>query len=339
MRNAVARSTRVLVAPIVALGVLGAAPRAAFPIAVTAQSGGRFALIIQGTSGDPSFAKLHRSWLDRLAATLRSKAGLDAAHLFVLAEQPNEGEQRATAESVRATLTKLSATLKPDDLLFVMLIGHGGGEGPDAKFNLVGPDLAIPEWNNLLKPISGRIVVVDATSSSFPYLAGLSAPGRVVITATNSYAQKYHTVFADAFIEALAASSADADQNGRISVLEAFNHASRLVAQHYGQDKRLATENAVLDDNGDGVGRNASATGPDGVVAAVTYLDVVAVPKVADPEVQALLVKRQELTDQVDALRRRQPDMTPADFDREFEALIIELALVSREVRRRGVGR
>jgi hypothetical protein len=59
---------------------------------------------------------------------------------------------------------------------------------------------------------------------------------------------------------------------------------------------------------------------------------------VADPEVQALLVKRQELTDKLDALRRRQPEMTPADFDREFEVLIIELSLVSREVRRRGAG-
>ena len=296
-------------------------------------------MVIQGTSGDPSFATLHRGWLDRLVTTLRTRAKVDGPRLTVLAEQPGEGEQRASAENVRAALVKLAATLKPDDLLFVMLIGHGGGDGADAKFNLVGPDLSIAEWNNLLKPISGRIAVVDATSSSFPYLAGLSAPGRIVITATNSYSQRYHTVFADSFIEALGAASADADKNGRISILEAFNHASRLVAQHYEQDKRLATEKSVLDDTGDGVGRDAGATGPDGVVAGVTYLDVVDVPKVADPDVQALLVKRQELTEKVDALRRRQPEMTAADFDREFESLIVELSLVSREVRRRGGAR
>lgn len=303
-----------------------------------AQQGTRYALIIQGTSGDPSFAKLHRSWLDRLATTLRTRAKIDGDRLIVLAEQPGDGEQRSSAENVRGALTKLAAVVKPDDLLFVMLIGHGGGEGADAKFNLVGPDLAIADWSNLLKPISGRIAVVDATSSSFPYLAGLSAPGRVVITATNSYSQKYHTVFADAFIESLGAAAADADKNGRISLLEAFNHASRLVTLHFDQDKRLATEKAVLDDTGDGVGRDASATGPDGTIAGVTYLDVVDVPKVADPEVQALLNRRQELTDKVDALRRRQPEMAPAEYDKEFEALIIELSLVSREVRRRGAG-
>jgi hypothetical protein len=303
-----------------------------------AEEGNRFALIIQGASGDPSFATLHRGWLDRLATTLRTKAKLDASHLFVLAEQAGDGEQRATAENVRGALTKLAATMKPEDLLFIMMIGHGGGEGTDAKFNLVGPDLTIAEWSNLLKPISGRIVVVDATSSSFAYLAGLSAPGRVVITATTSYAQRYHTVFAESFIEALGASAADADNNGRVSLLEAFTHASRLVLQHYEQNGRMATEKAVLDDTGDGVGRDAAATGPDGIIAGVTYLDAVEIPKVADPEVQALLIKRQELTDKIDALRRRQPDMTPADFDREFETVIIELSLVSREVRRRTKG-
>jgi hypothetical protein len=339
MTNTPARSARLLV---LALGLSVCVPpvqATSGPLLPPQTPGSRFALIIQGASGDPEFAKLHRSWLDRLATTLRSKAGLETAHLMILAEHPSEGEQRSTAENVRGALTKLAATLKPDDLLFVMLIGHGGGDGPDAKFNLVGPDLTIAEWNNLLKPISGRVAVVDATSSSFPYLAGLSAPGRVVITATSSYSQRYHTIFADAFIESLGAESADADKNGRVSMLEAFNHASRLVAQHYDQNKRLATEKAVLDDTGDGVGRDASATGPDGVVAGTTYLDTAVVPKVADPEMQALLIRRQELTDKVDALRRRQPEMTPADFDREFEALIIELSLVSREVRRRGAGR
>jgi hypothetical protein len=39
----------------------------------------------------------------------------------------------------------------------------------------VGPDLSVSEWNGLLTPIPGRLVFVDATSSSFPFLAGLAA--------------------------------------------------------------------------------------------------------------------------------------------------------------------
>ena len=96
---------------------------------------------------------------------------------------------------------------------------------------------------------------VDSTSASFPFLTGLAAPGRVVITATNSAGQKYHTVFADAFIQALTATDGRPDKNGRISLLEAFVYASRLVTQHYEQRGVLPTEHAVFDDTGDGKAR------------------------------------------------------------------------------------
>ncbi len=42
----------------------------------------------------------------------------------------------------------------------------------DAKFNLVGPDLSVSEWNDLLKPVAGHLAFVDATSASFPFLTG-----------------------------------------------------------------------------------------------------------------------------------------------------------------------
>ena len=78
---------------------------------------------------------------------------------------------------------------------------------------------------------------------------------------------------------------------------------------------------------------------PTGTVAGLTYLDAVAVPTSADPEVQQLLAApAARLTEQIDDLRRRRPSMTPEEFDREFEKLIIELALVSRDVRRRTGG-
>jgi hypothetical protein len=54
--------------------------------------------------------------------------------------------------------------------------------------------------------------------------------------------------------------------------------------------------------------------------------------------VQQLLLRQRALTDQVDDLRRRQPSMTPEQYDQEFEKLIVELSLVSREVRKRTGG-
>jgi len=323
--------------------VLGAAVWAATALAGEARpgpvaEGARYAIIMQGASGEPQYAAMHRGWVDSLATILRERFKFDASNLFLLTEQPKPGEERGTAENLRALVARLAQQLKSDDLLFVMLIGHGGGEPQNAKFNMIGPDLTAAEWKAMLDPIPGRVAIVDSTSASFPFLAGLAAPGRVVITATSSHAQRYHTVFPDAFIKALSATEADADKNGRISLLEAFTHASRLVGLHYEQNGTMSTERAVLDDTGDGVGRDAASTGPDGVVAGLTYLDVVELPKVADPEVQQMIVRQQTLTEQVDELRRRRPSMLPAQFDREFEALIVELALVSREVRRRTGG-
>lgn len=332
-------STRAVWPRILGLAIaLGVAGTVVAGVAPAPAEGARYAIVMQGASGDPQYAALHRGWVDSLAAVLRDRFKFDPANLFLLTEQPKAGEQRGTAENLRALLTRLATQIGQDDLLFVMLIGHGGGEAQNAKFNMIGPDLTAAEWKALLDPITGRVAVVDSTSASFPFLAGLAKPGRVVITATSTHAQRYHTVFPDAFIKALSSPEGDADKNGRVSLLEAFTQASRLVGLHYEQNGTMATERAVLDDTGDGVGRDATATGPDGVVAGLTYLDVVELPKVADPEVQQMILRQQALTEQVDELRRRRPSMLPAEFDREFEKLIVELALVSREVRRRTGG-
>ena len=264
---------------------------------------------------------------------------INKANLSVLTETPRTGEDKATAENVKLVFGKLAKQVKAGDLLFVLLIGHGGGQGADAKFNLIGPDLGVAEWAALLQPIQGRVAVVDSTSASFPYLAGLKGPGRVIITATNSVAQRYHTVFPDAFLKSLTATEADVDKNGRISLLEAFTHASRLVTQHYEQSGHMATEKAVFDDTGDGVGRDAATTGPDGTIAGLTYLDTATMPTSSDPAVQDLIGRQKTLTEQVDELRRKRPTMPAEEFDREFEKLIVELAVVSRDVRRKTGGK
>jgi len=298
----------------------------------------RHAVLVQGASGEPQYATLHRGWLDRMRAVLVDQFGFEAGSVTVLAERPGDGEERATAESVRTVLGRLGGQMGPDDLLFVMMIGHGSGSGVDTKFNLVGPDLTAGEWKGLLDSIAGRLVIVDTTSASFGFLQTLAAPGRVVITATNTPAQRYHTTFAGAFIDALTDKAADQDQNGRISILEAFTYASRLVGQQYEQAGTLATEHALLDDTGDGEGRLAGAEGDDGAIAEATYLDTVAAPTSSDPEIQKLLLRQQALTEELDALKRRRASMSAEDYDREFERLATELALVAREIRRRGGG-
>ena len=125
------------------------------------------------------------------------------------------------------------------------------------------------------------------------------------------------------------------DKNSRISLLEAFTYATRLVDQHYERAGTMATETAAIDDDGDGKPRTGPATGPDGNVAALTYLDVGVVPTSADPEMQKLSSRQQALTEQVDDLRRRQSSMPAAQYESELEKLLTELAVVSRDIRQR----
>ena len=103
-------------------------------------------------------------------------------------------------------------------------------------------------------------------SASGEFIKPLSGRGRVVVTATRSGQEQNATRFPEHFIAALASREADADQNGRVSVLEAFDYASRLTAEQYKRAGRLATEHALLDDSGDGVG-HPSAEGGDGALA------------------------------------------------------------------------
>ncbi len=323
-------TTRVRLASVLSALALAAL---AVPRAASAENA-RFALVVQGASGEEQYAVQHRRWLDGLVTTLRERFKYDGAHLTILAEQPKDGEEKATAENVKLVLGRLSKTMTSTDQLIVVLIGHGSGEGADAKFNLVGPDLSVTEWNALLKPITGHLAIVDTTSSSFPYLAGLAAPGRVVITATSSFGQRYHTQFPEGFMQALSSPDADLDKDGRISLLEAFVFASRAVKTYYEQKGTMATESSLLDDSGTGKGTDAAAAATaDTSLAALTYFDTPAVATSSDPETQRLLARQQALNTQLDELRRKKASMPADEYDKQFEALMLDLAAVSRDLR------
>jgi hypothetical protein len=299
----------------------------------------RFVLVVSGATGGEPYTAQQAKWRADLMSALRERLGVDASRIILLGEtgQPDSpGEGRAaTAAEIRRVFAGY-ARLTQDDLLLVVLIGHGTADAEEAKFNLVGPDLSAAEWRDLVRPIRGRVVFVNTSSASFPFLERLSGPRRVVITATDSIAQKFVTVFPEYFIQALVEPAADIDKNGRISIWEAFSAASLAVRQHYEQRGQLTTERALLDDNGDGVGREAGTPGGDGSLASRVYLDAHVGPEIAtDPVLVELLQRRAALEAEVDELRARKPLMPAADYAAEFERLMIDLARVSRDIRRR----
>jgi hypothetical protein len=303
--------------------------------ASTASAGERYAMIVTGASGADAYEQKYQAWRTTFTATLRDSFKYDPERIITLADREGPGVQAATRETVQRVLGDFRKRLTKDDQLLVLLIGHGTSlDGDEAKFNLVGPDLTAGEWSDLLKPLPGRLVFVNTTGASFPFLRRLAGRGRVVLTATDSAAQQFETVFPEFFVKAFADAAADLDKNGRVSIWEAFTYASGGVRQWFEQKGQLPTERPLLDDTGAGVGREALNPGSDGAVARVTYLEpdaALALP--ADTALAVLVKRRAELEMRLEELKARK-ESTPAEqYDADLEKLLIEIARVGAQIR------
>ena len=299
----------------------------------SAFAGDRFALIVTGASGGPEYAKKYQAWRESFLATLKEKFGYPDDHLKVLSEE-GDGAAKATAANVRAAFTDLRRRVVEGDVTLVLLIGHGTADSDEAKFNLVGPDLTVDEWAGLVKPLPGRVAFVNASSGSFPFMAALAGKGRVVLTANDSAAQQFETVFPGFFIRAFAEDAADRDKNGKVSLLEAFAYASAQVKDSFEQKGQLATERALLDDTGAGIGRDLDTPGKDGQLAQITYLQPDVPPDMAgNPERANLMRRRAEVEDRLSLLKSNKETMPADRYEEELERLLLELARIDRQLR------
>jgi hypothetical protein len=304
----------------------------ALPVSAVAQE--RYAVLVSGASGGEKYAAQQQKWRSEFAAFLTTNFAFSDANVVVL-DEVSEGSSRATAENVQRLFGDLRRRVTRNDTILVVLVGHGTYDGFDAKFNLVGPDLSAADWNGLFDALPARLVVINTTESSFPFLELISRMGRVVITATDSAQQRFATVFPEYFIRSLADLSSDLDKNGRVSIWEAFTFASAAVKQHYEQRGQLPTERSLLDDNGDGLGREAEAPGDDGAVARAVYLNAEPQTVTGDPERDALERRRLALEKEIEALKARRPTMSDEQYQAELERIFIELARVAQEIRKR----
>ncbi len=318
-------------------GAVAACVVAAALAVPAAARGDTYSLVVSGASGSTAYVETYEAWRQTLVDVLRSQAEFRDDHLIVLAETPGPGVGKASREGVAEGFETLRRRMTADSDLLVVLLGHGTYDGVEAKFNLVGPDLAATDWNRLLDSLPGRAVFVNTTASSFPFVAALAREGRIVIAATGSPVQRYDTVFPRFFVRAFEDGAADGDRDGRVSVWEAFASSSAQVRLWYEQEGRLATERAVLDDSGDGVGGDAERPGSDGYLAARRFVGAGVdrpVPA-ADASLAPLVARRDDLADRVAGLRSRKGSLDAAEYARELEQVLVELARVSREIRRR----
>ena len=308
----------------------------------------KFAIVVAGVGGEEAYTKKFSSEAGRLYDALTTRLGFEEKNVSLFIENINGGPEngardaehptarKAVADEVRKAFASIKSSANADSLVLVALIGHGSFDTQQAKFNLVGPDLSAKDYAQLVNALpTRRVVFVNCASSSGEFLKPLSGESHVVITATRSGNEQNATIFAEHFISALTDEGADGDKNGRVSVLEAFTYASKVTADWYKQKNRLATEHAMIDDNGDGVGHEEAAGG-DGAIAKTLYLDSKPIEQAGgDAELGRLMRERQRLEEAVEKLKARKADMKQEDYDREFEGLLVELAKVNQAIKAR----
>lgn len=298
----------------------------------------KYAIIITGPGGEALYATQFAQWTTGLGSVLVERFGFAPDRVKVLRETPaNTNEGRATADEVKRLFATLRSELNADNVVYVFLIGHGSYDGKEAKFNLVGPDLSATEYNNLFASLpTRRLVILNFSSASGEFIKPLSAKGRIVITATRSGQEQNATKFTEFFIAALGANDADTDQDGHTSILEAFAYANRLTADFYKRAGRLATEHALIEDNGDGVGHDKAEAG-EGLLAKATYLDSYSVAQAAaNASTAKLLRERTRLEGEIEQLIGRKRELSEAEYEQQLERLFVELAKVNRSIKLAG---
>ena len=282
---------------------------------------------VAGLGGEPDYEQRFSGWAKDIDKVVRGTADAKVDTLY----GPD-----ATRAKIQDVFARVSREAKPDDLLVLMMIGHGTYDGVEYKMNLPGPDLSAAELATLLDRVPAkRQVVVNMTSCSGASRALLERPNRVVITATKSGSERNATIFARYWAEALRDPSADTDKNETISALEAFRYAEQKTSNFYNTQKRLATEHAMLDDTGKGEGvRAPSADNGQGLVAARMPLLRTGAAQVAasDPAKKALMAKKDELEQQIDQLKYQKAALAPEAYKQQLSALLLELAKTQAEL-------
>lgn len=298
-------------------------------------------LVVTGLSGEARFATAYADAGAALVETAMGEWGTAPGNVVWLAESTAvhaSVKARSTREELEREVRAIVARASADDAVLIVFFGHGSFQGGETRINLPGPDITGGELAALLAPLhEQRVAVVNTASASGGFIQDLAAPNRIVITATKSGLEQNETVFGKHFAAALTGSDADVNQDGRVSLLEAFDYARAEVDREYDRASKLLTEHAVLDAVGDGTGvSETDSSTPHGRVASTFHFGPAGGAAAADasPELRALYQTRDRLQAQLDVLRGRRADMPEAEYEAALEVLLVDIARTAQAIRR-----
>lgn len=298
-------------------------------------------LVVAGVGGEEAYTGRFHLWSTRVVDAAIA-GGLARENVVYLGERedfdPERINGRSIGENVLAEIAALAERSSAGDDVWIILFGHGSGAAGPPRFNLPGRDLVADEYAAALEQLAGRhVVFINASSASGGFIGPLSKEGRVVITATKSGGQSNESLFGGFLAEAFDGDAGDANKDGRTSALEAFAFAQREIERYYRQTGLLRTENALLDDDGDGMGSPEpvgveASEATDGRLASLLYLGQEAQPSTLTAEARELADRRAGIQRRIDELRLQRETLDEEVYLSELQELMVELALVDREL-------
>jgi len=229
--------------------------------------GARRALIVCGLSGDAPHRKLFVETATKLHEGLVKQLGFAPESVQLLfGDDPQDSDvepiksaRPSTRVELEKTVIALREQIRPEDVLWVIIVGHSHYDGKHSWLNLPGPDIHHLDFAKLFAEVAAaEQVFFITTPTSGYYIKPLSMKGRVVITATETDWETNETEFPHELARVLSTppdvKEFDIDADGSLTLFDLYVTVARNLAQSYVERELLATEHPLLDDNGDGRG-------------------------------------------------------------------------------------
>jgi hypothetical protein len=223
---------------------------------VPKEIGRTYVLIISGINKNLKERQTDDHALLSLRRFLLDKAGAEPGQTSVLVDRESSVQKDSiisTAKNLKMQIDRFSAEVNAEDRFIFYYIGQANIVSDTLRLNLPGPDITneqLAEWVNGIK-VSSMLIVLDCPGAGLA-IKSLTGPDRIIIGACTTE-QHYSTQFSEYFVPALMDEKSDTDEDGRISLLEAFTSASMNVDDFYRQQALFTTETPILEDNSDGI--------------------------------------------------------------------------------------
>ncbi len=236
-------------------------------------------VICSGILQDDQVSKAEPQVIEGLYYFFSDQVSVDKKAIDVLCDEKSLAYNTTRIPCTRKNLEKTFANIASDTRNIGKLVfyytGQANRAGDTLRLNVRGPDIVHEELVKWLGAIEAKqkLIVLDCPCAGLAS-KDLADPNTIIVCSARG--DQYDSPrFSDYFVPALLQWEPDKDDDGRLSLLEAFQITCRQVEEYYKEKKCYKSKNALLEDDGDSVPSQQpwlfAQSGKDGAKASKFY--------------------------------------------------------------------